>query len=256
MNSLGPRRPSDNIYLFGLFDYALTRDQTLRVNYNRSMSRPAISGSAATTARSAATATRRPTTTCASRKPVRWAAASSSTPARNIGWSDSSSRSVFEGQTIRVIDQFTSGGQQVRGGTRRKTPVKAVEAGRVAKLFLSKAGGITVYQFDPSERYCYYYAHLERYADGLKEGDVLQRGQVLGYRRDQRQRPERHPSPALRRLPARRPEALVGRHAARPLRYPPLGPVRRSLGGSGLVHRSLGEGSNLLAGSLRPTWRG
>ena len=53
----------------------------------------------------------------------------------------------------------------------RNTPVKAVEAGRVAKLFLSKAGGITVYQFDPSERYCYYYAHLERYADGLKEGD-------------------------------------------------------------------------------------
>jgi len=63
----------------------------------------------------------------------------------------------------------------------RNTPVKAVEAGRVVKLFLSKAGGITVYQFDPSERYCYYYAHLERYADGLKEGDRLARGQVLGY---------------------------------------------------------------------------
>ena len=63
----------------------------------------------------------------------------------------------------------------------RNTPVKAVEAGRVAKLFLSKAGGLTVYQFDPSERYCYYYAHLERYADGLKEGDTVTRGQVLGY---------------------------------------------------------------------------
>jgi peptidoglycan LD-endopeptidase LytH len=63
----------------------------------------------------------------------------------------------------------------------RDTPVKAVEDGRVAKLFLSKAGGITVYQFDPSERYCYYYAHLERYAEGLKEGDRLTRGQVLGY---------------------------------------------------------------------------
>lgn len=63
----------------------------------------------------------------------------------------------------------------------RNTPVRAVEGGRVAKLFLSKAGGITVYQFDPSERYCYYYAHLERYADGLKDGDMLTRGQVLGY---------------------------------------------------------------------------
>ncbi len=63
----------------------------------------------------------------------------------------------------------------------RNTPVRAVEGGRIARLFLSKAGGITVYQFDPSERYCYYYAHLERYADGLKEGDIVTKGQLLGY---------------------------------------------------------------------------
>ena len=61
------------------------------------------------------------------------------------------------------------------------TPVKAVEEGRIARLFLSKAGGITIYQFDPSEKYCYYYAHLDRYADGLREGDRVQRGQVIGY---------------------------------------------------------------------------
>jgi murein DD-endopeptidase MepM/ murein hydrolase activator NlpD len=63
----------------------------------------------------------------------------------------------------------------------RNTPVKAVEDGAIARLFLSKAGGITIYQFDPSERYCYYYAHLERYADGLKEGDRVKKGQVIGY---------------------------------------------------------------------------
>jgi murein DD-endopeptidase MepM/ murein hydrolase activator NlpD len=63
----------------------------------------------------------------------------------------------------------------------RNTPVRAVEAGRIARLFLSKAGGITVYQFDPSEQYCYYYAHLERYAEGLREGDRVTAGQVLGY---------------------------------------------------------------------------
>jgi len=63
----------------------------------------------------------------------------------------------------------------------RNTPVVAVEDGVVAKLFNSKAGGLTVYQFDPSQHYSYYYAHLDRYADGLKEGDQLKRGQVLGY---------------------------------------------------------------------------
>lgn len=63
----------------------------------------------------------------------------------------------------------------------RNTPVVAVEDGTIARLFFSKAGGITVYQFDPSREYSYYYAHLERYADGLKEGDTVHRGQVIGY---------------------------------------------------------------------------
>ena len=63
----------------------------------------------------------------------------------------------------------------------RNTPVLAIEGGKVARLFFSKAGGITVYQFDPAEQYCYYYAHLERYADGLVEGQELRKGQVIGY---------------------------------------------------------------------------
>ena len=63
----------------------------------------------------------------------------------------------------------------------RNTAVVAVEDGTVAKLFFSKAGGNTIYQFDPGRAYCYYYAHLERYADGLKEGDAVHRGQVIGY---------------------------------------------------------------------------
>lgn len=63
----------------------------------------------------------------------------------------------------------------------RNTPVLAVEDGRIAKLFTSKQGGLTIYQFDPSEAYAYYYAHLDRYADGLKEGAMLRRGQVIGY---------------------------------------------------------------------------
>jgi peptidoglycan LD-endopeptidase LytH len=63
----------------------------------------------------------------------------------------------------------------------RNTPVLAVEDGTIAKLFLSDAGGITIYQFDPTSSYAYYYAHLEKYADGMKEGQQVKRGQVLGY---------------------------------------------------------------------------
>jgi murein DD-endopeptidase MepM/ murein hydrolase activator NlpD len=61
------------------------------------------------------------------------------------------------------------------------TPVLAAADGKVAKLFTSKPGGTTLYQFDPAEKYAYYYAHLDRYADGIKEGMQLKRGDVLGY---------------------------------------------------------------------------
>jgi len=46
---------------------------------------------------------------------------------------------------------------------------------------LSKAGGNTIYQFDPSGRFCYYYAHLERYADGIREGQSVSRSDIIGY---------------------------------------------------------------------------
>jgi peptidoglycan LD-endopeptidase LytH len=51
----------------------------------------------------------------------------------------------------------------------------------VLKLFTSKQGGLTVYQFDDSGTWCYYYAHLDRYAPGLKEGTPVRKGDVLGY---------------------------------------------------------------------------
>jgi len=61
------------------------------------------------------------------------------------------------------------------------TPVLAVADGTVEKLFDSVRGGLTVYQFEPSGRYCYYYAHLDRYADGLAEKKTIKRGEVIGY---------------------------------------------------------------------------
>ena len=97
---------------------------------------------------------------------------------------------VLPVQGIRP-DQLQNTFDDARGGGRvhkaidimapRNTPVLAVEDGKVAKLFTSKQGGLTIYQFDPTESYAYYYAHLERYADGLKEGMPLRGGQVVGY---------------------------------------------------------------------------
>lgn len=63
----------------------------------------------------------------------------------------------------------------------RGTPVVAVDDGIVKKLFTSAAGGLTVYEFDPGGNYAYYYAHLDRYAEGLHEGQSVRKGDRLGY---------------------------------------------------------------------------
>jgi peptidoglycan LD-endopeptidase LytH len=80
---------------------------------------------------------------------------------------------------------------ETRGGSRphealdimapRGTPVRAVRDGHIEKLFNSQAGGLTIYQFEPSGAYVYYYAHLDRYAPGLAEGQRVEKGDLLGY---------------------------------------------------------------------------
>lgn len=87
-----------------------------------------------------------------------------------------------------IHDSFN---QSRNGGERRHeatdimapkgTPVVAVETGVIAKLFTSRPGGLTVYQYDPDEKYVFYYAHLDRYVDGLREGMLVRRGQRIGY---------------------------------------------------------------------------
>jgi murein DD-endopeptidase MepM/ murein hydrolase activator NlpD len=100
-----------------------------------------------------------------------------------------------EGRLRMPVDgveiESLKGGFEERRGSRpheaidilapRHTPVLAVQAGTIAKLFVSNAGGITIYQFDPSGRLAYYYAHLEKYADGLHEGQAVAQGDVIGY---------------------------------------------------------------------------
>ncbi len=63
----------------------------------------------------------------------------------------------------------------------RGTPVRAMVDGVIQKLFLSKAGGNTVYEFDNDGEYCYYYAHLDHYAEGLVAGQHVRAGDVIGY---------------------------------------------------------------------------
>lgn len=60
------------------------------------------------------------------------------------------------------------------------TSVIAAGPGIVERLFESDAGGNTIYVRSADGRTIHYYAHLDRYARGLKEGQQVRRGQRLG----------------------------------------------------------------------------
>ena len=91
-----------------------------------------------------------------------------------------------------TVDHLKSGFDESRGGgfrvhhaldilAPRGTPVLAAVAGTIRKLFVSAAGGITIYEFDQAQEKCYYYAHLDRYSNFLHEGQVVAQGDVIGY---------------------------------------------------------------------------
>ncbi|QZH74900.1 MAG: M23 family metallopeptidase [Erythrobacter sp.] len=60
------------------------------------------------------------------------------------------------------------------------TSVIAAAPGSIARIFASDAGGNTVYIRSQDGRTMFYYAHLDAYAPGLREGMEVRRGQMLG----------------------------------------------------------------------------
>lgn len=86
----------------------------------------------------------------------------------------------------RIPDSFTADrGDHVHNAldilAPRGTPVLAADDGRVLRVSSNRLGGLTVYLLDAAERFVYYYAHLDRYRDGLHAGMTVARGELLGY---------------------------------------------------------------------------
>jgi peptidoglycan LD-endopeptidase LytH len=92
---------------------------------------------------------------------------------------------VAVGQLTDTWGQSRGGGARAHQGidimAPRGRPVRAYADGIVEKLFVSRAGGITLYQRSDDRRWIYYYAHLDGYAPGIVEGMRLKAGQTLGY---------------------------------------------------------------------------
>ena len=90
-------------------------------------------------------------------------------------------------QAKNLIDSF----DDLRGGTRRhsaldimaqrNTPVLAATSGKILKMHNSAAGGLSIYESDPTSRFVLMYGHLNSYRPGLKEGAAVNRGEIIGF---------------------------------------------------------------------------
>lgn len=92
---------------------------------------------------------------------------------------------ITASQLIDTYKQARAGGARVHDAidimAPHGTPVVAAAPGTVEKLYFSKGGGgITAYVRSPDNRWIYYYAHLQDYAPGLKEGQDVKRGDPIG----------------------------------------------------------------------------
>ena len=93
---------------------------------------------------------------------------------------------VKASQLVDTFTQARAGGARVHDAIDIMAPegkaVLAAAPGTVEKLFLSQGGGgISAYVRSADKRWTYYYAHLNSYAPGIAEGQVVARGALIGF---------------------------------------------------------------------------
>jgi hypothetical protein len=132
-----PRR-NDNVY--AVLDYAVTKDQTLRLNYSQNDSRQSNLGIGGYDQAERAYNSEDHNHTIRIQEVGPVGRRAFTNTRLEFGWGDSSSRSVFDAVTIRVNDAFTNGGAQVSGGRSSRTFNLASDLDYVRSIHSVRAG--------------------------------------------------------------------------------------------------------------------
>lgn len=165
------RQPRDTENVYSVFDYAVTKDQTLRINYfsNDNTSRNLGVGGYDQLERAHTNEFHNRTLRIQEVGPLGRRAFINTR--LEIGWENTESRSAVEAPTIRVNDSFTSGGAQVAGGRRSRTFNLASDLDYVRGIHSVRAGVVLFggsYHSDDTSNYLgtYTFTSLEAYAAG------------------------------------------------------------------------------------------
>jgi hypothetical protein len=165
------RVPSRSSFVSGLFDYAITKDQTLRVGFNLNRNKTENQGVGAYDLVERAYGTENTNFSIRVQEAGPLGRRFFTNTRFSLAVADSESTSAFEGPTHVVIDAFTSGGAQRRGGRRTRTFSLASDLDYVRGLHSVRMGILLDggwYRSDDAQNYfgTYTFESLEAYEAG------------------------------------------------------------------------------------------
>jgi len=170
--ALAIRVPRDNFFMFGNFDYAITKDQTLRVSYNQNDSTQRNLGIGAYDLPEHGHTSEEHFHTIRVQEAGPLGRRFFTNTRLEFQWSDTDSRSLVEAPTVRVNDAFTSGGAQVAGGRHTRTFNLASDLDYVRGIHSVRSGVVFnggSYRSDDASNYLgtYTFESLEAFEAGL-----------------------------------------------------------------------------------------
>jgi carboxypeptidase family protein len=167
--ALSVRRPTDQWNVNANVDHALTKDQTLRLGFNRNSRSTENLGIGDYDLPERAFETESTNYNLRLQHVGPLGRRFFINTRTSVSWSDSATHSALEAPTIRVLDAFTSGGQQLAGGTRTRGAFVASDLDYVRGIH-SVRMGITLenawYRSDSTSNYLgtYTFENLAAYA--------------------------------------------------------------------------------------------
>jgi hypothetical protein len=169
---LNARMPRQAIFPRAGFDWAVTRDQTLRLTYNESSTTNKNLGIGGYNELERASTSEFHSHTFRVQEAGPIGRRFFTNTRLNVGWTDAESRSAVEARTIRVLDAFTSGGAQVGGGRHSKDMTLASDLDYVRGIHSLRAGTVLngqSYRSNDTSNYLgtYTFESLPAYEAGL-----------------------------------------------------------------------------------------
>ena len=166
------RQPRTNDNVYAVLDYAVTKDQTVRINYSQNDSRQTNLGIGGYDQAERAYNSDESYHGLRIQEVGPLGRRAFTNTRLEIGWSDTSTRSALDTVTIRVNDAFTSGGAQVSGGRRSRTFNLASDLDYVRSIHSVRTGVVLAggsYRSNDSANYLgtYTFENLAAFEAGL-----------------------------------------------------------------------------------------